>query len=401
MSVLHTINISSINCIFENLELEDIESRKKYVSKSPTITLPLLETKDGNISETNAILFYLAKKYKKDLLGNNSFENAKINQWIEFATCEINNCQKSIIYPIFGWVEFSKEKSNKDDFKLKEYLLILEKELKNKNYLVGNRLTLADIILFRYLRYFMMLQFPEGKRNNLLPNITKWFENIMNSKEAIKAYGKTILCKTPIKPFMQTINRKPYLIYNEANKEKMEKGEEKEFNEKNTNKKDEKKESNSDITISKFNLEEFKQSFLNNKNKEEEMKNFWKKYNLEDYSLWWIENQNLPDKGKNLESAINFKKTFLQQLDSFRNNCFAVHGVYGTKGNYKIRGVWIWRGKDIPKEIEKNDYYDYLTIRELDHKQKEDVELINDYWTKLNENDKVQGRFAADCNYFN
>ena len=75
----------------------------------------------------------------------------KINQWIEFATCEINNCQKSIIYPIFGWNEFSKEKFEKENKKLKEYLNILEKELTIKDYLVGNRLTLADIILFRFL----------------------------------------------------------------------------------------------------------------------------------------------------------------------------------------------------------------------------------------------------------
>ena len=94
MSILHTIYISDANCIFKNLDLEDFETRKSNALKIPTITFPFLETKEGNISETNFILFYLAKQYKKNLLGKNSFENAKINQWIEFATCEINNCQK-------------------------------------------------------------------------------------------------------------------------------------------------------------------------------------------------------------------------------------------------------------------------------------------------------------------
>ena len=202
MSVLHTIYITEANCPFENIELEDIETRNNYASKTPTTTFPFLETTEGNISETNAILFYLAQKYKKDLLGKNIFENAKINQWIEFATCEINNCQKSLIYPIFGWKEFSKEKADKENIKLKGYLNILEKELTNKDYLIGNRLTLADIILFRYFRFFMMLYFPEGMRKNLLPNVTKWFENIMKTSEAIKAYGKTIICKTPLRPFM-------------------------------------------------------------------------------------------------------------------------------------------------------------------------------------------------------
>jgi hypothetical protein len=51
----------------------------------------------------------------------------------------------------------------------------------------------------------MIFQFPEGKRDKLIPNVTRWFENIMNTKEAIKAYGKTVLCKIPVKPFMDKI----------------------------------------------------------------------------------------------------------------------------------------------------------------------------------------------------
>ena len=150
---------------------------------------------------------YLALKYKKDLLGLNAFESAKINQWIEFANCEINRCQSEIIYPIFGWKEYDKEISNKENNILKDRLKLLENELQNKDYIIGKRITLADIVLFRYLRFLMMLHYPDGIRKNLMPNITRWFEKIMNSKEAIKAYGKTILCKVPVKPFTEKINK--------------------------------------------------------------------------------------------------------------------------------------------------------------------------------------------------
>ena len=110
MTSLHAMYVSKANCAFENIDLSDIEARKKIVSKIPTITLPYLETSQGNISETNAILFYFASKYKKDLLGKNPFENAKINQWIEFCSSELNECQKAMIYPIFGWNDYCKEK---------------------------------------------------------------------------------------------------------------------------------------------------------------------------------------------------------------------------------------------------------------------------------------------------
>ena len=276
------------------------------------------------------------------------------------------------------------------------------KKLKKKNYIVGDRITLADIVLFRYLRFFMMFQFPEGMRKKLLPNVTKWFDNIMKTKEATKAYGRTVLCKIPLKPFTEKIIRnKPNVKNINKNKDKNEKNIVKEKKEEETG---EKKKGTNPLDLlppSKFNLEEFKRSFLNNKNKEEALKKFWEDYDPEGYSLWWIEYQNLPEEGKELNRTSNAKSFFLQKLDSFRRYCFAVHGVYGREGNYKIRGVWMWRGKDIPKEIQESGYYDNLTIKSLDPKDKDDVELVNDYWTKLNKTDKIQGRYAADCSYFN
>ena len=294
----------------------------------------------------------------------------------------------------------NKDSLSRDNDKLKKYLIILDNELNNKNYLLGNRLTLADIVLFRYLRYFMMFNFQDGFRTNKIKNISKWFENIMKTNEAIKAYGRTILCKVPIKPFIGEIN-KNIVNYKKEQHEKKEKIE-KNGNLNITGKKLSLKEKNELMLLkcSKFNIEEFKNNFLNNKNKEDAMKEFWEEFNPDKYSLWWLEYQNSQDEGNNLSSLINIKNAFLQKLDKFREKCFAVHGVYGTEGNYKIRGVWMWEGKDIPKEIEENEYYNNLTIRYLENNIKEDVELINEYWTKLNKTDKVQRRYVVDCCYF-
>ena len=45
----------------------------------------------------------------------------------------------------------------------------------------------------------MMFHFPEGMRKSIFPKVTSWFQEIMNSPEAIKAYGRTFLCKNPLK----------------------------------------------------------------------------------------------------------------------------------------------------------------------------------------------------------
>ena len=209
MASLHGMYASGANCIFENIDLADIETRKSVVTKTPTNTLPFLETAEGNLSETNAILYYFAQKYKKDLLGKDTLENAKINQWMQFAACELNRSQKALVYPIFGWSDYCKESADKENNNIKNYLKILDKELKGKKYIVNDRLTLADIVLFRYLRLFMMFVFPEGMRKSLFPNVTKWFEALMTTDATVKAYGRILLCKIPIKPFTGQINRKP------------------------------------------------------------------------------------------------------------------------------------------------------------------------------------------------
>ena len=314
MEILHVINLTGAKVDFENINLSDIEKRNSLVSKTPTTTFPFLETKEGNISESKAIENYLCTKYKPELLGKTLFEKASVNQWGEFASIELNCCNKSIIYPIFGWNDFSKELFNKDNAKIKDYLKLIENQLSKNEFICGDKLTFADILLFRYLRYLMMFTFPTKMRKSLFPKTEEWFEKIMNSPQAIKSYGRTVLCKNPMKPFSGKIER-PHL--NIEREEKYENGE-------NIDKKGKKGKNKGQENIkskalvkeiekkpyvpgileidrfnvkekiynpldalseTKFDLEKFKKEFINNTNKKGAMRNFWKEYDPEGYSL--------------------------------------------------------------------------------------------------------------------
>jgi len=156
-----------------------------------------------------------------------------------------------------------------------------------------------------------------------------------------------------------------------------------------------------ELPPSKLELESFKRAFLNNKDKEDAMKKFWEIYDPEGYSLWWVEYQNLPSECKILYRTSNSKGMFLQKCDAVRRYAFAVHGVYGVENDYKVRGMWMFRGKEIPQEMKDNDLYEYLTFRRIDINNPQDKQLVHDYWTKLDENDEVEGRKCADCEYFN
>ena len=340
MEILHTSNIIKSKLDFIDVDLEDINKRNKYAQKTPTATLPFLETKNGNISESKSIEIYLVNKYKPDILGNNIYEKSEINQWIEFANCE------------------------NEDKKLKKYLNILEKEFnKGNKYIIGNNITLADIVLFRYLRLIMMFYLPEKIRNILCPKLTKWFENIMNTQEAIDAYGRTILCKKQLKPLD---------IKNEIQKK-----------------------------ASKFDINNFKQDFMNNKNKKNIMEKFWKEFDSKGYSLWKIEYQNLEKEGKSLFRMKNSKNFFLERIDEdFKKYSFGIHGVYENNNEYKVIGLWIWKGEIIPDEIKNNDYFNYLIIQKLNNENNNDKKLVEDYLIKCNKGDIVDNRKVEECTYF-
>jgi elongation factor 1-gamma len=416
MEILHTLNIIGKKIDFEEIKLEEKDKRNSLINKIPTTTFPFLETEKGNISQSNAIIKYLCEKYKPELLGENIFEKCKIIQWIEFANNEIFKCNKNIIYPIFGWNNLNKEDYNKDNNKIKEYLKIIEKELENKEYIIGNKISIADIKLFSSLRYLMILYLPEQMRNKLYPKINKWYEKIMNTSEAINAYGRTILCKNIIKPYNGIINKNIEKIENNQKKDKKDK---KENIQKNKEIKKEKEPyipsilelprynikpiENNILDLlpeSKFDLDKFKIEFLKNNNKKNGMKYFWKNYDPDGYSLWFIEYNNDINECITLFRTCIIKGNILEQLKYFKKYCFGVLGVYGNDSDYKIKGCLLWKGNEIPEEIKNIDCYNKLNIRKLDYNQKKDQQLVHDYWTKIGEKEKVFKKPAIDTRYF-
>ena len=395
--VLQVIEVSKAPVTLENVDWSEEDKRKTLVTKSPTGTFPYLECEEGVLSESKAIEIYLAEKYKPELLGKDDIEKAQVRQWMDFASFELADCAQKIVYPIFGWKPYCKQSADEANTKIKEFMKALDQQVKGKRYAFGEQLTLADIALFRQLKFFFQLVFPKNLREKVFPNVTDWFLRVLNTPETDKVYGKVILCNQPLKPYISEKKEEK-----KEEKKKEEKKEKKEEKPQETEEPKKKKVNPLDeLPKSRLELEVFKRAFLNNKDKEDAMKKFWEIYDPEGYSLWRLEYQNLPSECKVLFRTSNSKGMFLQKCDAVRRYAFAVHGVYGVEDDYKIRGLWMFRGLDVPQEMKDNDLYEYITFTKLDHNKKEDRDLVHDYWTKLNETDEVEGRKCADVEYFN
>jgi len=141
-------------------------------------------------------------------------------------------------------------------------------------------------------------------------------------------------------------------------------------------------------------MDDFKRDFLNTPDKRAALDRFWEKFDPQGFSFYFMQYQNLPSEGKILFKTVNCSSFFLQKLDHFRKYTFSVYGVYGVEGDYVCRGVWMWRGLDVPQEVKEHDNFPYMDVKRLDPVT--DRALIESYWLNMTEGAVVDGRQVAE-----
>jgi glutathione S-transferase len=77
---------------------------------------------------------------------------------------------------------------------LKENLLIFEKHFKLKNYLVGYKLTLADVYLVAVLIAPYQLLLDKKMRDQTLPNLTRFLTLNLKIAHFQKSFGVLTFC---------------------------------------------------------------------------------------------------------------------------------------------------------------------------------------------------------------
>jgi len=134
---------------------------------------------------------------------------------------------------------------------------------------------------------------------------------------------------------------------------------------------------------------------MNSKDRPSVMKDFWGNFDPNGFSFWKMKYDALPTEGKILFRTKNSLSMFLQKMDPFRKYTFSAHGIYGVEDGYDQRGVWMWRGTEIPQEVKDHDTYEYMFIDRLDTTKPEDRKLIEEYWLNLEEGQMVDGMPVA------
>jgi glutathione S-transferase len=118
---------------------------------SPTLNLPTVVLEDGRpLAESNAILWYFADG--SEYVPDDPYERAQMLQWMFF---EQYKHEPGIAVPRFWDAVAPKNFPRPADLDLRkasgrEALKVMERHLRQREYFVGERFTIADITLYAY-----------------------------------------------------------------------------------------------------------------------------------------------------------------------------------------------------------------------------------------------------------
>ncbi|KZY40497.1 glutathione S-transferase, partial [Roseovarius sp. HI0049] len=144
-----------------------------YLKLSPLGQVPAIDDNGTTLSDSNAILTYLAARYGDEATwtGTSPAEKAEVQRWLSIAAGEIASgpCAARLV-TVFG-VEIDHETA-----KAKAHALfkVMDAHLEGRDWLAANRPTLADIAGYSYIAHA-----PEGGVSlSPYPNIRAWIARI-------------------------------------------------------------------------------------------------------------------------------------------------------------------------------------------------------------------------------
>jgi glutathione S-transferase len=140
-----------------------------YLSVNPNGRIPTLIDGDLHLFESMAINLYLTKRYGGALYPTNANDEAKAWQWSVWAISEIEPLQMQIVVQkLFTPEEKRNPKVVEGAGKgLQRPLKVLDAALVGRDWLIGNRFSVADLNVAAVMHLMKMINFTYAEHTNL------------------------------------------------------------------------------------------------------------------------------------------------------------------------------------------------------------------------------------------
>ena len=167
---------------------EDSKS-PEYLAVNPNGRIPALVDGDLKLFESMAINMYLSRTYGEGLLPPGSEAEALTWQWSVWGISEIEPLQMDIVIQTFFVPEEKKDPAvvARAEKALQRPLAVLDAQLKDQAYLLGDEFTLADLNLAGVMDLLNMVQLDVSA----FGNVRRWLDACYSrpSYAAAKAVG--------------------------------------------------------------------------------------------------------------------------------------------------------------------------------------------------------------------
>ena len=165
-------NIAGIAHQVINVDLAKGEHKKApFLALNPAGQVPVLEDGDTVISDSNAILVYLARKYAPNYLPTDAVLEAQVQKFLSLAAGEIafGPCNARLVTVFNATLDA--------DFAIATAHNVLKKldaHLEDRAFLVGDSPSIADIAIYTYTAHA-----PEGNVTLVeYPNVRRFLANV-------------------------------------------------------------------------------------------------------------------------------------------------------------------------------------------------------------------------------
>ncbi|KAF9976466.1 Elongation factor 1-gamma [Actinomortierella ambigua] len=362
----------------DKFEMGKTNTSAEFIEKFGASQVPAFEGADGlKIIESGAIAYYRKSYFEtvahyKDgssIVGKTKGEEALIQQWVHFADQAIGSALGQWLYPIMGYAPYNKVAETAAIDRVKQKLQTLERHLIKKTYLVGERVTLADISAASvvYLGYKLVF---DAEFRKTIPAVTRWFTTIINQPNWKAVAGDFAMCETAAKyvaPKKEAKKEDKPKVEKPKEEKKPKKAEKKEEEEDDIPKEAPRPKSKLEsLPPAKMPLDEWKRQYSNN-DTPVAMKWLWETIDLkEDYSFWKVDYK-YNDELTQLFMSSNLAGGLMNRLERARKYAFGVLVVAGENNNNIISGYFIVRGNadEMIEEITDAADYDSYTWEKI------------------------------------
>lgn len=312
------------------------------------------------------------------LLGTDNQSAALVEQWIDFADDMLFNSNAQLYIMFAHYLPYNKVYEQRAFSQIELGLQVLSDHLVKQTFLVGHRLTAADLAVASVVRamYISMLG-PEVR--DKFPNVQRYIDTVVNqsaikdvypAEEYAAANAKYVPPKKEEKPKEQKPKeeKKPKAKAAAANEDDDEDVAPKEAKPKNPL---------DELPKSKFNLEEWKRVYSNEDTRAKALPWFYENFDWDGFSVWRFDFK-YNDELTQVFMSANQIGGFFNRLEASRKYVMGTAGVFGKANDSVISGVIICRGKEYEPVLSVAPDLDSYKVTPLDLKNDADKKFFED-----------------------